>query len=118
VNRPMVEALHGVILTCIGKSHDAIVAFQNALRYADQVLKTTTGLYHVRYAHSLANAGLTALQNKDLEATLLDYGKAKAICAEPGVTRLQLNLLNALTACLDEKILIQVKELLQDDLDH
>lgn len=117
VNRPMVEALHGVILTCLDQRNDAIAAFQNALRYADQVLKTTTGLYHVRYAHSLANAGLAALQNIDIEETMLDYGRAKAICAEPGVIRLQLKLLNALTTCLDGISLTSVKELLQRDLE-
>lgn len=116
VNRPMVKALQGIILTCLSQSEAAILAFQDAIRYADHLLNTTVGLYHVRYARSLANAGLCLLDNHDVDDTLLDYGKGKAICGEPGVIRLQLKLLDAMIHCAGSDQLQPVQNLLRQDL--
>ena len=88
-NRHVVAAVHGVALARLGRVADAISAFEQAVAYADSVLKYTSGLYTARYARALALAGLAYLRGDDPEAALDEYGRAKALCSTAGVLQMQ-----------------------------
>ena len=112
VNEPVIQTLHGVILARMGQSEAAIIAFERAIAQADKILGVTLGLYRVRYARGLANAGLALLQDESsLNNALLDYGIASAICHEAGVRHAQVQLLAALAAINGDK-LAPVREML------
>ncbi len=95
-NRHFVAAVHGIALARLNRTDEAIQAFEDALRYADSILRFTSGLYHARYAHALALAGLALLRADDLIPAVEDYGAALAMCATAGVIELNLNLLKTL----------------------
>jgi tetratricopeptide (TPR) repeat protein/DNA-binding winged helix-turn-helix (wHTH) protein len=95
-NRHFVAAVHGIALARMGRRERAIRAFEDAVRYADNVLRFTSGLYNARYAHALALAGLSLLRDEPLTTALEDYGKAKAMCSTDGVVDQNLRLLAAL----------------------
>ncbi|MDQ7037523.1 MAG: hypothetical protein Q9P01_22580 [Anaerolineae bacterium] len=79
---------------------------------ADKILGVTLGLYRVRYARGLANAGLALLHDEAaLGNALLDYGIAAAICRESGIRQAQVQLLDALVTT-DGDILSPVREML------
>jgi DNA-binding winged helix-turn-helix (wHTH) protein/tetratricopeptide (TPR) repeat protein len=112
VNEPVVQTLHGVILARMGQKQAAVTAFERAVALADKILGVTLGLYRVRYARGLANAGLSLLQDETaLGNALLDYGIAAAICREVGVRQAQVQLLDALAA-IDGERLSPIREML------
>jgi DNA-binding winged helix-turn-helix (wHTH) protein/tetratricopeptide (TPR) repeat protein len=104
VNEPVLQTLHGVILARMGQKQAAVTAFERAIALSDKILGVTLGLYRVRYARGLANAGLALLQDASaLTNALLDYGIAAAICREAGVRHAQVQLLDALAAIDGER---------------
>jgi DNA-binding winged helix-turn-helix (wHTH) protein/tetratricopeptide (TPR) repeat protein len=113
VNEPVLQTLHGVILARMGQKEAAVTAFERAIALADKILGVTLGLYRVRYARGLANAGLALLQDVSaLSNALLDYGIAAAICREAGVRHAQVQLLDALAA-IDGEQLSPIREMLR-----
>ena len=96
-NEPTIHALHGVILARMGQIEKAIETFEEAVTQADKVLDMTLGLYRVRYARGLANAGLTLLRDEfTFDVTAMDYSIGMAVCGEKGVIHTNKQLMEAL----------------------
>lgn len=95
-NRHFVAAVYGIALARLGQMDDAIAAFEDAVRYAESVLRFTPGLYQARYAHALALAGLSLLRRDDSTEAVADYRIALALCSTRGVRDNNLRLLAAL----------------------
>jgi tetratricopeptide (TPR) repeat protein len=109
-NRHVVDAVHGVALARLGRAHEAVGAFERAVREAEHLLKYSPGLYNARYARALALAGLALLRGDDLAPVLEAYGWAKALCSTEGVLQAQGRLLALLDA---EEQLAPVRQLLE-----
>jgi hypothetical protein len=108
VNQPSVLALQGVIFTRLGRPSEEV--FIQAIQTADQLLEFTPGLYRVRYARGLANAGLALTQPAALENAQKDYAAAVTICNQAGVVGAHRSLLESLT--IDQPSLTELKQLL------
>ncbi len=109
-NRHFVAAVYGITLARLGRTDDAIAAFEDALRYAESVLRFTSGLYQARYAHALSLAGLSLLRGDDIADAVEDYRAALAMCSTRGVRENNLRLLDALDP---ENELRVIRELLR-----
>jgi DNA-binding winged helix-turn-helix (wHTH) protein/tetratricopeptide (TPR) repeat protein len=110
-NRHFVAAVYGIALARLGRTDDAIAAFEDTLRYADSVLRLTSGLYQARYAHALALAGLTLLRGDDIAEAVEDYRAALAMCSTRGVRENNLRLLESLDP---HSKLVVIRNLLED----
>lgn len=95
-NRHITAALHGITLTRLNRPDDAIAAFEDAVRFADDLLRYEAGLYNARYARALALAGLSLLRGDDINPVLENYGAALAMCSTAGVIQNNRSLLQAL----------------------
>jgi DNA-binding winged helix-turn-helix (wHTH) protein/tetratricopeptide (TPR) repeat protein len=98
INLAIVLTIHGILLTRLNLPAEAQAAFEDALRQADFILKSTLGLYQVRYAHALALAGLSLLRQDAAlrQSAIEDYETALSICNTAGVVQRQIMLLDAL----------------------
>ena len=110
-NQAQVGVLRGLIRLRLGAADAARSAFQEAIAAADVQLSYTLGLYPVRYARALAQAGLG-----HADEAARDYHLATTLCNARGVLQAQLRLLDLLSTEADLSPLraILLRELAHD----
>jgi DNA-binding winged helix-turn-helix (wHTH) protein/tetratricopeptide (TPR) repeat protein len=97
-NQHFVWAVHGIALAQLGRTAEAVSAFEQAVTSADRLLNLSPGLYQTRYARALALAGLASLRDTPVNPVLTAYRDAMNLCAADGVLAAQHRLLSLLDA--------------------
>lgn len=95
-NRHFVAAVHGLALATLERGDEAERAFEQAVRYADALLKYSEGLYNARYARALALTGLAVLRGDPADEAIAEYDRALALCGTDGVRHVQAGLVSVL----------------------
>jgi tetratricopeptide (TPR) repeat protein len=98
-NQFFIAALEGIILARLGRTEEAVAAFERAVRRADALLTYNDNAYPAYYGRGLARAGLTLLADGSPARALHDYERARRLCSERGILSHQRRLLDALMRC-------------------
>jgi tetratricopeptide (TPR) repeat protein len=95
-NNHNAAVLHGVIVLQAADTGLAQTIFNEAVTFADVLLKQPQGIYTARYARALAQAGLVLITNSPIDDARADYEAALGQCDAKGVVQRELRLLEEL----------------------
>lgn len=98
-NNDGAAAIHGMILLRLGERAAAQTAFEDSLRYANDLITEMPSYSKHHFVCGLAHAGLALLTNGDLQPAIDSYTQGQALSKEQGVLSEELYLLESLMAC-------------------